>query len=91
MKVAILAGGAGTRLVEETSIKPKPMVAIGGRPILWHIMMHYHFYGYKEFVIALGSKGHVIKEYMMHHHLLNSNISVDLSNGQVKIKDSNQE
>jgi len=61
IKVGILAGGVGTRLVEETEVKPKPMVAIGGRPILWHIMMHYAAYGYKEFVIALGYKGEVIK------------------------------
>ena len=62
MKVAILAGGRGTRLAEETVVKPKPMVEIGGRPILWHIMMHYYYYGYKEFVIALGYKGESIKE-----------------------------
>jgi len=57
MKVAILAGGVGSRLSEETEVKPKPMVEIGGRPILWHIMMHYSCYGFKDFVIALGYKG----------------------------------
>jgi len=62
MKVAILAGGRGTRLAEETVVKPKPMVEVGGQPILWHIMMHYYRYGYKEFVIALGYKGEHIKD-----------------------------
>jgi glucose-1-phosphate cytidylyltransferase len=63
MKVVILAGGYGTRLSEETDIKPKPMVEIGGKPILWHIMKIYSHYGYNEFVICLGYKGYVIKEY----------------------------
>ena len=61
MKVGILAGGKGTRLAEETTIKPKPMVEIGGRPILWHIMRHYAHYGHKDFMIGLGYKGEVIK------------------------------
>ena len=65
MKVAILAGGVGSRLSEETELKPKPMVEIGGKPILWHIMMHYSHYGFKDFVIALGYKGDVIKKYML--------------------------
>src|SRR3989344_1039511 len=65
MKVFILAGGVGTRLVEETEIKPKPMVEIGGKPILWHIMKHYSHYGFKDFVLALGYKGEMIKEYFM--------------------------
>jgi glucose-1-phosphate cytidylyltransferase len=87
MKVAILAGGVGSRLAEETSIKPKPMVEIGGRPILWHIMMHYAFYGFKHFVIALGYKGEVIKEYMTEYCHLNSNLTVDLGRGEVKVHD----
>jgi glucose-1-phosphate cytidylyltransferase len=83
MKVAILAGGVGTRLVEETEVKPKPMVAIGGRPILWHIMMHYSAYGHREFVIALGYKGEVIKRYMVDYCALNGDLTVNLETGQV--------
>ena len=65
MKVGILAGGKGTRLAEETQVRPKPMVEIGGRPILWHIMRHYAHYGHREFAIALGYKGDIIKKYMV--------------------------
>jgi glucose-1-phosphate cytidylyltransferase len=86
MKVAILAGGVGSRLAEETEIKPKPMVEIGGRPILWHIMMHYAHHGFNEFVIALGYKGEVIKKYMIDYANLSSNLSVDLSTGKVDIQ-----
>lgn len=64
MKVAILAGGVGSRLAEETEVKPKPMVTIGGYPILWHIMKHYAHFGFKDFVVALGHKGEVIKKYV---------------------------
>lgn len=88
MKVAILAGGVGTRLVEETEVKPKPMVEIGGKPIIWHIMMHYHHYGYKDFVIALGYKGEVIKKYMVDYCSLHSNLTVQLDTGEVKIHES---
>ena len=87
MKVAILAGGVGSRLSEETSIKPKPMVEIGGKPILWHIMMHYAFYGFEKFAIALGYKGEVIKKYMTDYCKINSNLTVNLRNGDVKIHD----
>ncbi len=83
MKVGILAGGHGTRLAEETEIKPKPMVEIGGRPILWHIMMHYSCYGYDNFVVALGYKGEVIKRYMVDYCSLNSNLTVNLRAGRV--------
>ena len=85
MKVAILAGGVGSRLSEETVIKPKPMVEIGGRPILWHILMHYYTYGYKEFAIALGYKGESIKRYLIDYAPLHSNISVDLKHHQVRL------
>lgn len=85
MKVAILAGGLGSRLAEETEVKPKPMVEIGGRPILWHIMMHYSHYGFKEFAIALGYKGEVIKKYMVDYCSLNSNLTVNLQTGQVEM------
>jgi glucose-1-phosphate cytidylyltransferase len=87
MKVAILAGGFGTRLAEETEIKPKPMVEIGGRPILWHIMSHYAHYGFKHFVIALGYKGEVIKRYMVDYCSLHSNLTINLKNGQVTVQD----
>ncbi|NJO41195.1 MAG: glucose-1-phosphate cytidylyltransferase [Cyanobacteria bacterium CRU_2_1] len=87
MKVAILAGGVGSRLAEETEVKPKPMVEIGGRPILWHIMMNYSHYGFKDFVIALGYKGEVIKRYMVDYCSLNSNLTVSLRNGNVRTHD----
>lgn len=84
MKVAILAGGVGTRLVEETQIKPKPMVEIGGRPILWHIMEHYAAYGFNQFVIALGYKGEMIKKYIVDYCHLNSDLAVNLRTGTVR-------
>lgn len=84
MKVVILAGGYGTRLMEETIIKPKPMVEIGGRPMLWHIMNVYASYGYKEFVIALGYKGDVIKHYFLNQYNLQGSLTVNLSNGNIK-------
>jgi glucose-1-phosphate cytidylyltransferase len=83
MKVGILAGGHGTRLAEETEIKPKPMVEIGGKPILWHIMMHYSCFGHKDFVVALGYKGEVIKRYMVDYYSLNSNLTINLRDGRV--------
>ena len=83
MKVAILAGGLGSRISEETEIKPKPMVEIGGRPILWHIMKHYAGYGYEEFAIALGYKGEYIKRYMLDYASLHSDLTVGLRDGKV--------
>jgi len=83
MKVAILAGGVGTRLAEETVVKPKPMVEVGNRPILWHIMMHYWYYGYNEFVIALGYKGQYIKKYMVDYCALQSNLTVKIRSGDI--------
>lgn len=82
-KVAILAGGVGTRLVEETAVRPKPMVEIGGRPILWHIMKHYSYYGFNEFVIALGYKGEDIKKYMVDYCSLHSDLTVKTASGDV--------
>lgn len=78
MKVVILAGGLGTRLSEETEVRPKPMVEIGGRPILWHIMKIYSSFGYSDFVVCLGYKGYVIKEYFSHYFLHQSDMTVDL-------------
>ena len=84
MKVAILAGGLGSRLAEETEIKPKPMVEIGDRPILWHIMKHYGSYGYKDFTIALGYKGEYIKRYFVDYASLHSDITVGVRSGSVE-------
>jgi glucose-1-phosphate cytidylyltransferase len=85
LKVAILCGGAGTRLREETEVRPKPMVEIGGQPILWHIMKSYATYGFKEFVIALGYKGEVIKHYFVNYQLMHSSFSIHLGNGGVRL------
>ena len=84
MKVGILAGGIGSRLAEETVIRPKPMVEIGGRPILWHIMMHYSTYGLKEFVVALGYKGECIKRYMADYCSLAPDLRVCLATGRIE-------
>jgi len=86
MKVAILAGGVGSRLSEETDIKPKPMVEIGGKPILWHIMMYYAHHGFRDFVIALGHKGEVIKKYMLDYCALSKNLKVNLGTGHVEMQ-----
>ena len=83
MKVAILAGGSGTRMKEQTEVRPKPMVEVGGRPLLWHIMMHYSAYGWDDFVIALGYKGEYIKKYMMEFATMQGNLTVDLARGDV--------
>lgn len=88
MKVAILAGGYGTRLAELTREIPKPLVEIGGRPILWHILQFYAAQGFKEFVIALGYKGDLIKDYFINYYNRNSNLTVDLGNGQIHYHDS---
>ena len=84
MKTIILAGGFGTRLSEYTKLIPKPMVEIGGKPIIWHIMNHYARYGYKDFVVALGYKGEVIKNYFLQYYAQNNDFTIDLSNGAVK-------
>jgi len=87
MRVVILAGGMGTRLAEETEVKPKPMVEIGGKPILWHIMKHYAYYGFREFCIALGYKGEIIKRYFLDYSRLSGSLTIDLSTGKVKTHD----
>ena len=87
MKVVILAGGFGTRLSEMTDMIPKPMVPIGGKPILSHIMDIYSSYGYNEFILALGYKASVVKEYFLDFHYVNSDFTVDLSNGQITLHD----
>jgi glucose-1-phosphate cytidylyltransferase len=84
MKVVILAGGLGTRLSEETVVKPKPMVEIGGRPILWHIMKLYASYGMKDFAIALGYKGGMIKDYFLDYYRQSNDVTVDLVSGDVE-------
>lgn len=81
MKVVILAGGYGTRISEESHLKPKPMIEIGGRPILWHIMKEYSFYGFHEFIICAGYKQHLIKEWFADYYLHNSDVTFDFSNG----------
>jgi len=85
MKVVILAGGLGTRLSEETELKPKPMIEIGNKPILWHIMKIYSYYGFNEFVILLGYKGYLIKEYFANYFIHQSDITIDLSNNNMII------
>ncbi|WP_237216122.1 glucose-1-phosphate cytidylyltransferase [Falsiroseomonas oryziterrae] len=85
MKAVILAGGRGTRLMEETSLRPKPMVEIGGRPILWHIMKIYAAHGIADFVICLGHKGWQIKEYFLNYRAHSSDLSIDLATGQVQV------
>jgi glucose-1-phosphate cytidylyltransferase len=90
MKAIILAGGLGSRLSEETVLRPKPMVEIGGKPMLWHIMNIYSAFGVKEFIIALGYKAEVIKEYFLNFYALNNDISIDLSSGKTVIHDGNQ-
>ena len=88
MKVVILAGGLGTRLSEETEIRPKPMVEIGGKPILWHIMKIYSHYGFNDFIICLGYKGYVIKEYFLNYFLHQSDVEVDLRQNTHKVINS---
>ncbi|MBV4359456.1 glucose-1-phosphate cytidylyltransferase [Pinibacter aurantiacus] len=85
MKVVIFAGGLGTRISEETDIRPKPMVEIGGKPILWHIMKIYSHYGFNDFIVCLGYKGYVIKEYFMHYFLHNSDITIDVANNKMEV------
>ena len=90
MKAVILAGGFGTRLSEETVVRPKPMVEIGGKPILWHIMNIYAAYEVNEFIIAVGYKAEVIKEYFLNFYAINNDITIDLATGETIIHDGNQ-
>jgi glucose-1-phosphate cytidylyltransferase len=91
MKVVIFAGGLGTRISEETDTRPKPMVEIGGKPILWHIMKIYSHYGFNEFIICLGYKGYVIKEYFMHYFLHNSDITIDVASNNMQVHGTSTE
>lgn len=92
MKVVILAGGRGTRLAEETEVRPKPMVEIGGQPILWHIMKHYAHHGFEEFLIGVGYKGEIIKRYFLDYYALTSrNVTVSLKHGKVAVTDRESE
>ena len=88
MKVVIWAGGLGTRLSEETEVRPKPMVEIGGKPILWHIMKIYSYYGFNDFIVCLGYKGYVIKEYFLNYYLHQSDIEIDISSHTYKVINS---
>jgi glucose-1-phosphate cytidylyltransferase len=88
MKVVILAGGTGTRLAEETSVRPKPMVEIGAKPILWHIMKTYSHYGFDEFIIALGYKGYVIREYFSNYFLHNADVTFDLASNEMTVHEA---
>ncbi|MFN9859427.1 MAG: sugar phosphate nucleotidyltransferase, partial [Pseudanabaena sp.] len=85
MKAVILAGGLGTRLSEETHLKPKPMVEIGGKPILWHIMKTYSVYGVNDFIICCGYKGYVIKEYFANYFLHMSDVTFDMQSNQMEV------
>ncbi|MFZ1530372.1 MAG: glucose-1-phosphate cytidylyltransferase [Ferruginibacter sp.] len=91
MKVVIFAGGLGTRISEETGTRPKPMVEIGGKPILWHIMKIYSHYGFNEFIVCLGYKGYFIKEYFMNYFLHNADLTIDIKNNKVEFHSNNSE
>ena len=91
MKVVLLAGGFGTRLSEETNVRPKPMVEIGGKPILWHIMKIYSSYGFNEFVVLLGYKGYHIKEYFTNYFLHQSDVTVDLKDNSMEVHNNHSE
>jgi glucose-1-phosphate cytidylyltransferase len=91
IKVVILCGGMGTRLREETEFKPKPMVEIGGKPILWHIMKSYASYGFNDFVLCLGFKGELIKQYFLNYQTMNCDVTVELGSGAIEFHNSHQE
>ncbi len=85
MKVVIFAGGKGTRISEESHLRPKPMIEVGGKPILWHIMKIYESFGHKEFIICLGYKGYMIKEYFLNYYFHNADVTVNLANNEVEV------
>jgi glucose-1-phosphate cytidylyltransferase len=91
MKAVLLAGGLGTRISEESHLKPKPMIEVGGRPILWHIMKLYSHYGFNDFIVCLGYKGYVVKEYFANYVLHNADLTVDLAKGSVEYHATNHE
>ncbi|MDX9705941.1 MAG: NTP transferase domain-containing protein, partial [Weeksellaceae bacterium] len=91
MKVLILAGGLGSRLSEETVLKPKPMVEIGGKPILWHIMKIYSYYGFNDFIIMLGYKGYIIKEFFANYYLHQSDVTFNMKDNEVQILNNSSE
>src|SRR5664279_420038 len=91
MKTVILAGGLGTRISEETGVRPKPMVEIGGKPILWHIMKIYAAHGVTDFVVALGYKGYVIKEFFANYFMHTSDVTIDLAKNSVEVHNSKAE
>ena len=91
MKVVILAGGKGTRIQEESLIKPKPLIEIGSKPLIWHIMKNYSHYGYKEFIICCGHKGYMIKEYFNNFSLHNSDVTIDVLKNKIKVNKNNNE
>ena len=91
MKVVILCGGMGIRLREETEYKPKPLVEIGGKPILWHIMKSYSHYGFKDFILCLGYKGKMIKDYFLNYEIMNSDFTLKLGSNNIKFHNSYKE
>jgi len=91
MKAVILAGGLGTRITEETSVRPKPMIELGGKPVLWHIMKLYSFHGINDFIICLGYKGYMIKEYFANYFLHMSDVTFDMSNNKMEVHQNSAE
>lgn len=91
MKVVILAGGMGTRISEETSVIPKPMIEVGGKPILWHIMKIYSHHGFNDFIVCLGYKGYIIKEYFSHYFLHSSDVTIDMKKNKVSVHSTTSE
>ena len=91
MKVVILAGGFGTRISEESHLRPKPMIEIGGSPIIWHIMKIYENYGYKDFIICLGYKGYIIKEFFINYFYHNSDVTIDLNSNKIEVHKRNKD